>query len=151
MSSRSKEAVSSDDSSEWDPRNGSKCAQPKQTRKSEEVQGGWRDPKSGQAWPCFGALENVQQFWSLWDEGDSLRQIKPVKTYLDKEKRIVGHFANRFYEWSGAAKYIKQRAENEKITPSELARRLDAVRQKQGVRVGSFIQKSIPEMKREGL
>ena len=87
---------------------------------------------------------SISKMWELWEYGNQLSNIQPVKDYLDPSLRKADFDESRFALWKRMATFIIDKALLFHQEPSKVADSMETLRQCIGVTACSFAQQILP-------
>ena len=86
--------------------------------------------------PELRTMQDVPEFWQTWQVGNGMEQA-PLK---DLAAELIRPQKQRYLEWSKAARALEHQAEEQHVTPEQMAVTLDAIRVGEGKNVASFMK-----------
>ena len=86
--------------------------------------------------PHLSTMQDVPEFWQIWQEGNGMEQAA-LKDLPAKQIRAQ---KQRYSEWSKAARALEGQAQEEDVTPVQMAITLEAARISEGSFVASFLK-----------
>ena len=94
--------------------------------------------------PQLHSSLSISKMWELWEYGNQLSNIQPVKDYLDPSLRKTDFDESRFALWKSMATFIVDKALLFHQEPSKVADSMETFRQCIGVTACSFAQQILP-------
>jgi len=86
--------------------------------------------------PHLSTMQDVPEFWQIWQEGNSMEQA----ALKDLPAEQIRAQKQRYSEWSKAARALEGQAQENGVTPVQMAITLEAARISEGSFVASFLK-----------